>query len=78
MLLLGVLGWRWTYNWRRESRLLALAVMWVPFPYILSHGEALSGPRLPLDGVLLCYSAFVLACLAPNVGKALLRSKRAL
>jgi 4-amino-4-deoxy-L-arabinose transferase-like glycosyltransferase len=78
MLLLGVLGWRWTYNWRRESRLLALAIMWVPLPYILSHADALSGPRLPLDGVLLCYSAFVLACLVPNVGKALLRSKRTL
>jgi hypothetical protein len=76
MLLLGVLGWRWTYNWRVDSRLLALAVMWVPLPYLLSHAEGLSGPRLPLDGVLLCYSAFVLACLVPNVGKALLRPKR--
>jgi hypothetical protein len=76
MLLLGVLGWRWTYNWRVDSRLLALAIMWVPLPYLLSHAEALSGPRLPLDGVLLCYSAFVLACLVPNVGKALLRPKR--
>jgi 4-amino-4-deoxy-L-arabinose transferase-like glycosyltransferase len=76
MLLLGVLGWRWTYNWRVDSRLLALAAMWVPLPYLLSHAEALSGPRLPLDGVLLCYSAFVLACLVPNVGKALLRPKR--
>jgi hypothetical protein len=76
MLLLGVLGWRWTYNWRVDSRLLALAVMWVPLPYLLSHAEALSGPRLPLDGALLCYCAFVLACLVPNVGKALLRPKR--
>ena len=53
------------------------ALMWVPLPYLLSHAEALSGPRLPLDGVLLCYSAFVLACLAPNVGKVLLHSRRA-
>lgn len=77
MLFLGVIGWRWTYNWRVDSRLLALAALWVPLPYLLSHAEGLSGPRLPLDGVLLCYSAFVLACLVPNVGKALLRPKRA-
>lgn len=77
MLLLGVLGWRWTYVWRREAGLLALALMWVPLPYILTHAEALSGPRLPLDGVLLCLSAFVLACVAPPVARMLLRPKRA-
>jgi hypothetical protein len=76
MLFLGVLGWRWTYAWRKEAALLALAIMWVPLPYILSHAEGLSGPRLPLDGVLLCYSGFVLACLVPSVAKALLRPKR--
>src|SRR5262249_11317163 len=25
MVFLGLLGWRWTFSWRRESRLLALA-----------------------------------------------------
>src|SRR5262249_37067044 len=39
MLLLGFLGWRWTYAWRREGRLLALATIFVPLPYILTHGE---------------------------------------
>jgi 4-amino-4-deoxy-L-arabinose transferase-like glycosyltransferase len=76
MLLLGVLGWRWTFAWRKEAQPLALAVMWIPLPYLLSHAESLSGPRLPLDGVLLCYSAFVLACLAPNVARSLLRPRK--
>jgi 4-amino-4-deoxy-L-arabinose transferase-like glycosyltransferase len=73
MLLFGLLGWRWTYGWRRESMPASLAVMWIPLPYLLSHAEALSGPRLPLDGVLLCYAAFAVACLLPGVGKVLLR-----
>lgn len=75
MLLLGVIGWRLTYGWREEAMPAALAVLWVPVPYILSHGEALSGPRLPLDGVLLCYAAFTLACLVPTVGAWLLESR---
>jgi 4-amino-4-deoxy-L-arabinose transferase-like glycosyltransferase len=66
MVLLGLLGWRWTYAWRIRSMPLALAAIWVPLPYILSHAEALSGPRLPFDGVLLCYAAFALACLFPG------------
>jgi 4-amino-4-deoxy-L-arabinose transferase-like glycosyltransferase len=73
MLLLGVLGWRWSYGWARESMPAALAVIWVPLPYLLSHAETLQGPRLPLDGVLLCYAAFALACLIPGIGGELLR-----
>jgi hypothetical protein len=73
LLLFGFLGWRWTYGWRRESLPASLAVLWIPLPYLLSHAEMLSGPRLPLDGVLLCYAAFALACLLPDVGKQLLR-----
>src|SRR6266545_890628 len=73
MLLFGVLGWRWTYGWRQEMGPASLAVLWIPLPYLLSHAEALSGPRLPLDGILLCYAAFALACLLPGVGKRLLR-----
>jgi hypothetical protein len=69
MLLLGVLGWRWTYGWRWESMPSSLAILWIPLPYILSHAESLSGPRLPLDGVLLSYAAFALACLAPPVAR---------
>jgi 4-amino-4-deoxy-L-arabinose transferase-like glycosyltransferase len=73
MLLLGTLGWRWTFVWRRQARLATLAAIWVPLPYLLSHAEMLSGPRLPLDGVLICYSAFVLGYLIPGVGRALRR-----
>lgn len=72
MLVLALLGWRWTYSWRREAMPSSLALVWVPLPYILSHAESLSGPRLPLDGVLLCYAAFALACMVPGVGGTLL------
>lgn len=66
LLTLGLLGWRWTYSWRANAMPSSLAMIWVPLPYLLSHSEALSGPRLPLDGVLLCYTAFALACLMPG------------
>ena len=55
----------------------SLAVFWIPLPYLLSHAELLSGPRLPLDGVLLCYSAFALLCLVPGLGKQLRRGSLA-
>jgi hypothetical protein len=73
LLLLGVVGWRWTFVWRRQARLATLAAIWVPLPYVLTHAGTLSGPRLPLDGVLICYSAFVLGHLIPGVGRALRR-----
>lgn len=66
LLTLGLLGWRWTCGWRTSAMPSSLAVIWIPLPYILSHAGALSGPRLPLDGVLLCYTAFALACLLPG------------
>jgi len=74
MLLFGLLGWRWTFAWRREARLATLATIWIPVPYILGHAGTLWGPRLPLDGVLLCYVAFALACLYPPIGSRLLRN----
>jgi 4-amino-4-deoxy-L-arabinose transferase-like glycosyltransferase len=64
---LGCLGWRWSYSWRVNSRLATIAAVWLPLPYLLGHAEALSGPRLPLDGVLICYSAYVLASCIPGV-----------
>jgi hypothetical protein len=69
MLLLGAIGWRWSYGWRRESMPAALAVLFIPLPYLLSHAELLSGPRLPLDGVLLCFAGFALAALIPGFGR---------
>jgi hypothetical protein len=69
LLILAVLGWRWTYPFQKTSMPMSLALIWIPIPYILSHAEALSGPRLPLDGVLLCYAAFALACLIPGFNR---------
>jgi hypothetical protein len=67
MIVLGLLGWRFSFGWRKEARLAALAAIWVPLPYLLTHAAYLSGPRLPLDGVLLCFAAFALACWVPGV-----------
>ena len=75
MLLLGALGWRWTFARGAAAMPSALAILLVPLPYILGHAEALSGPRLPLDGVLLTYAAFVLALAVPGRAGKLLRGK---
>jgi 4-amino-4-deoxy-L-arabinose transferase-like glycosyltransferase len=72
MLLLSLFAWRWTYPWRGQAMLMSLALIWVPLPYVLGHAGHLHGPRLPLDGVFLTYAAFVLACLWPATGRALL------
>jgi 4-amino-4-deoxy-L-arabinose transferase-like glycosyltransferase len=72
VLLLGLamLGWRWTFAWAWHGRLATLAAIWVPLPYILSHAESLSGPRLPLDGVLLCYAAYAVCAWLPSLAQA--------
>jgi hypothetical protein len=75
MLLLAVLGWRWSFAWCQESMPLQLAVFWVPVGYILSHAERLHGPRLPLDGPLLCLAALALVCLVPGIGGRFLRGE---
>lgn len=69
LLVLSFLGWRFTGGWRSYSRLGALAVVWIPLPYILTHAADLSGPRLPLDGVLIAFAAFAIASLFPGVAK---------
>ena len=74
---LGLLGWRWSYGWREESMPAVLAMIWIPLPYLLSHAEALSGPRMPLDGVLLCYTAFAVLCFWPSVGRYLMGGAKA-
>jgi hypothetical protein len=68
---LGFLGWRWSHGGRPMGGLAALAVIWLPLPYILSHAETLWGPRLPLDGVLLCYVAFAVIYLLPLVRRSI-------
>jgi hypothetical protein len=67
LLLLALLGWRFSHAWRRYGRMAAIAAIWIPLPFLLSHAEALAGPRLPLDGVLLCFAAFALACFVPRL-----------
>jgi len=71
MLALGLVGWRWTYGWRSEAMPSSLALIWIPLPYVLSHAGALQGPRLPLDGILLCYAAFTIVYLIPPMGRTL-------
>jgi hypothetical protein len=76
MLVLGGLGWRWTFGWGRTALPSSLALMWIPLPYLLSHAEALNGPRLPLDGILLCYAAFAVVYVLPGVGVPLREGSR--
>jgi hypothetical protein len=64
---LALLGWRLSHAWRKYGRIATIAALCVPLPYVIGHAEYLSGPRLPLDGVLLCYAAFALARLAPGL-----------
>ena len=73
MLLLAALGWRWSYAWWYTGVPVALAAVWIPLPYIFSHAELLSGPRLPFDGVLLTFAAFAIGCLLPIMGGTLFR-----
>jgi 4-amino-4-deoxy-L-arabinose transferase-like glycosyltransferase len=67
IVVLGVLGWRWSQAWKNNARLATFALVWLPLPYLLSHAGDLCGPRLPWDALLICYSAYALACLAPSV-----------
>jgi 4-amino-4-deoxy-L-arabinose transferase-like glycosyltransferase len=77
MLGLGLLGWRWSYGWKREANLGSLAVLWIPLPYVLGHADHFAGPRLPLDGVLLCFTAFALAWVFPPVARVVFPSEDA-
>ncbi|MGF1578794.1 MAG: ArnT family glycosyltransferase [Gemmataceae bacterium] len=67
MLALGFLGWRWTHGPHTQTGLAALALVWIPLPYILSHAENYFGPRIPLDGILLTFGAFAIGCLIPGL-----------
>ncbi len=73
ILILGMHGWRVSYPWRHESTPLTLAIIWIPLPYVLSHAENLSGPRLPLDGVLICYAAYGLVWTVASLGHFIFR-----
>lgn len=68
LLLLALIGWRQSHGYRWEAVPATLALLSVPLPYLLGHAEALAGPRLPLDGVLLCLAAFALCSCVPGLG----------
>jgi hypothetical protein len=74
MIVLGLLGWRWTSKFSLQAMPTSLALLWIPVPYIIGHAAGLVGPRLPLDGVILCYAAFALATLLAPYRSGLLRS----
>jgi hypothetical protein len=63
MLILGVLGWRWSYAWSYAANPSSLALIWITLPYVITHAALLSGPRLPLDGIFLCYAGLAITCL---------------
>jgi hypothetical protein len=64
---LGTIGWRLSKSWSKEGRLATLAFLWAPIPYVLSHAEALSGPRLPWDATLIVFAGYAVAWLLPSV-----------
>ncbi len=67
LLILSIFGWKWSQHWDGSARLLTIAAVWLPLPYLLSHAEAWSGPRLPWDAVLVCYAAVALVGWLPAV-----------
>jgi hypothetical protein len=67
LLALAAVGWRWSYARKEQAAMATLAVLLIPLPYLLSHGEALSGPRLPLDGVLICLAAYAAGTLVAGI-----------
>jgi len=67
LFVLGAVGWRLSKSWSKESRLATLALIWIPIPYVLSHAEALSGPRLPWDVPLIVFAGYSVAWLLPSV-----------
>jgi hypothetical protein len=77
ILLLALLGWRWSYGWKKQSAPLSLAVFWVPLPYLLSHADQLHSSRLPWDGVLIVLAAMGLLAMIPYIGSRLLAGEDA-
>ncbi len=77
ILLLALLGWRWSYGWKKQSAPLSLAVFWVPLPYLLSHADQLHSSRLPWDGVLIVLAAMGLLSMIPYIGSRLLAGEDA-
>jgi hypothetical protein len=65
LLALAFLGWRTSAV--EDCGLAALALVLLPIPYLLSHAEKLSGPRLPWDAVLAVFAGHaIVRCFAGN------------
>jgi 4-amino-4-deoxy-L-arabinose transferase-like glycosyltransferase len=60
---LGLLGW---VACRGTTGFLTAALFMIPLPYVLSHAETLSGPRLPWDAALIVFAGAALAKLSPG------------
>ncbi|HMO34951.1 MAG TPA: hypothetical protein PKA06_02810 [Gemmatales bacterium] len=74
---LALLGWRWSYGWKYQSAPLALAVVWIPLPYLLTHADQLHSCRLPWDGILIVLAVLGLLALLPYIGSRLLAGEAA-
>lgn len=68
LFILALLGWRWSYGWKYRAQPIAIAIFWIALPYLLTHAETLHGPRLPMDGALICLAALAVASLIPGIG----------
>jgi hypothetical protein len=67
LFVLAALGWRLSEPCAADSRLATLAFLCIPLPYLLSHAESLSGPRLPWDVPLIVFAGFAVTWLLPSV-----------
>jgi len=66
MLLTALAGMRWSHRWRHRTGLLTIALVCYPLYYVFGHASLWHHARAPLDGVLLVYCAFFLACFVPS------------
>jgi hypothetical protein len=65
LLALAFFGWRTSAG--EDCGLAALALVLLPIPYLLSHAEKLSGPRLPWDSILAIFAGHaIVRCFAGN------------
>ena len=65
LLALALIGWRTSAG--EDCGLALLALVLLPIPYLLSHADRLSGPRLPWDAALIIFAGHaIVRCLAGN------------
>ena len=77
VLVLALFGWRTSAG--EDCGLAVLAFVLLPIPYLLSHADKLSGPRLPWDAVLAIFAGHaIVRCFARNrpIDEADLRTHR--